>query len=269
VNVSTVPDSVLRRLPGWSGAASELLHGGLSNQTWLLEKAGRRAVLKIDDEPREPPLNRREQEAIIQTTAADAGLANVVLAAADGLYLTDYVEGEVWTAESVADDHNLELLADVLRRVHALPRTGREFGALQAATRYARAIDFDDALVARCVDLIEAAGPPRRRRLCHNDLVAENILATPEIRLLDWEYACDNEPLFDLATVVEHHDLADRRAAHLLNAYFDGDGERHLGALREQQRLYRALLWLWLAARPETTKQALSSAAKRLTTSYS
>lgn len=269
MNVSTVPDSALQRLPGWAGATCELLHGGLSNQTWLLEKDGRRAVLKIDDEPREPPFNTREQEAIIQTAAADAGLANVVLAAADGLYLTDYVEGEVWTAASVADDRNLELLADALRRVHTLPHTGREFGALQAAKRYARAIDFDDALVAHCVGLIEAAGLPRRRRLCHNDLVAENILATPAIRLLDWEYACDNEPLFDLATVVEHHDLDDSQAAHLVNAYFDGDGERHFGALREQQRLYRALLCLWLAARPGTTKQELSSAAKRLTTSYS
>jgi thiamine kinase-like enzyme len=269
VNASTVPDSTLQRLPGWAGATCELLHGGLSNQTWLLEKDGRCAVLKIDDEPREPPLNTREQEAIIQTAAADVGLASGVLFAADGLYLTDYAKGDVWSAASVADDDNLELLADVLRRVHTLPCTGREFGALPAAKRYADAIDVDDALVALCIGLIEAVGSPRRCRLCHNDLVAENILATPAIRLLDWEYACDNEPLFDLATVVEHHELDERQAAHLLDAYFDGDGERHLGALREQRRLYCALLWLWLAARPETTEQDLQHAAGRLTTSCS
>lgn len=268
MNCSTLPVATLQRL-GWDGAACELLHGGRSNQTWLLEQDGRRAVLKIDDAPRKPPFNTREQEAVIQTAAADAGLASNVLMVADGLYLTEYVEGDVWTARSVANDSNLELLADVLRGVHKLPRTGREFGALLAAERYANAINFDGALVAHCVGLIEAAGPPRRRRLCHNDLVAENILATPAIRLLDWEYACDNEPLFDLATVVEHHELDERRATHLLNAYFDGDGERHLRALREQQRLYRALLWLWLAARPDTAEQELGHAAKRLTTSYS
>ena len=157
----------------------------------------------------------------------------------------------------------------MLRRVHALSPAGREFGALSAAKRYGSAIEFDDSFVAHCGGVIEAVGPPRRRRLCHNDLVAGTILATPAIRLLDWEYACDNEPLFDLATVVEHHELDNSQAALLLDAYFDGDGERHLNALREQQRLYRALLWLWLAARPETTEQELRHAAMRLTTSYS
>jgi thiamine kinase-like enzyme len=269
VNSATVLELALRRLPEWDSATCELLHGGLSNQTWLLEKDGRRAVLKVDEEPREPPLNTRKQEAIIQRAAADAGLASNVLMVSDGLYLTDYVEGHVWTVESFADDDNLESLADALRRVHTLPGTNREFGALPAAKRYASAIDVDDALVAHCVGLVEGAGSPQRRSLCHNDLVAENILATPAIRLLDWEYACDNEPLFDLATVVEHHELDERQAAHLLDAYFDGNGERHHEALRGQQRLYRALLWLWLAARPETTEQELRHAAERLTTSYS
>ena len=263
-----VTEAVLNRLD-WGGASLEPLHGGLSNQTWLLEKDDCRAVLKIDDEPREAPLNTREQEAVIQTAAADAGIANDVLYVADGLYLTGYVEGEVWTAASFADNDNLESLADVLCRVHALPLTGRVFGALRAAKRYAGANNLDASLAAHCVGLIETVGLPRRRCLCHNDLVAENILATPAIRLLDWEYACDNEPLFDLATVVEHHELDARQATHLLDAYFDGDGERHLEALREQQRLYRALLWLWLAARPETTEQDLQHAAERLTTSCS
>ena len=54
-------------------------------------------------------------------------------------------------------------------------------------------------------------------------LVAGNIIATPAIRFLDWEYACDNDQFFDLATVVAHHDLSDDRADFLLNAYFDGN----------------------------------------------
>ena len=265
----TAPAAVLRRLPGWADAACELLHGGLSNRTWLLEKDGRRAVLKIDDAPRRPPFNTREQEAIIQAAAAEAGLANDVLYAADGIYLADYVAGEVWTAASFDDNRNVERLANVLRRVHALPRTGRAFDAAGAAHGYARHIESDVPLVTRCLKVVDGAGRPRRPRLCHNDLVAENILATPELRLLDWEYACDNDPLFDLAILVEHHDVDDIRAAHLLDAYFDGDGERHHAALRDQRRLYRALLWLWLAARPGTSEEELCLAAGRIATSCS
>lgn len=267
-----VPGAVLQRLPGWEDAACELLQGGLSNRGWLLHKDNRRAVLKIDEHPREAPLNTREQEAIVQAAAADAGIANAVLFEGDGLFLTAYADGEVWSAASFEQDRNLELLATALRRVHALPLTGRKFDAMCAAQTYASVIGFEEDLVAHCVaivDAVNAAGLPGELCLCHNDLVAENILATPEIRFLDWEYACDNDPLFDLATVVEHHELDERQAAQLLDAYFDGADDAHFVALRQQQRLYRALLWLWLAARHGTTTQELRRAAQRLPTSYS
>ena len=228
MNGLSAPFSALERLPGWEDAACELLQGGLSNRTWLLQKDDRRAVLKIDECPRKPPLNTRAQEAVIQTAAADAGLANAVLYEGDGLFLTEYAEGDVWSVASFEQDRNLESLARALQRVHSLPPTGRTFDAACAAQRYASAIEFDERLVARCVDIVngvDGVGAPRELRLCHNDLVAENILATPRIRFLDWEYACDNDPLFDLATVVEHHGLDERQATQLLDAYFDGDGD--------------------------------------------
>ncbi len=160
----SIPYSALQRLAGWEDAACELLHGGLSNRTWLLQKDNQRAVLKIDEHAREAPLNTRAQEAIIQTAAADAGLANAVLFEGDGLFLTAYAEGEVWSVASFAEDRNLELLASALRQVHALPPTGREFDAARAAQRYANAIEFDEGRVAHCVEIIDcgrlATGAP-------------------------------------------------------------------------------------------------------------
>ena len=148
MNDASAPYSALGRLPGWEDATCELLHGGLSNRTWLLQKADRRAVLKIDEGPRKAPFNTRAQEAVIQTAAADAGLANAVLYEGDGLFLTAYAEGDVWSVASFEQDRNLELLASALQRVHALPPTGRTFDAVLAAQRYASAIDFDERLVA-------------------------------------------------------------------------------------------------------------------------
>ena len=265
----SAPCSALQRLPGWEDAACELLHGGLSNRTWLLTKDDQCAVLKIDEQAREAPLNTRVQEATIQTAAADAGLANAVLFEGDGLFLAAYAKGEVWSVASFEQDRNLDLLGRALQRVHALPPAGRTFDTAGAAQRYAGAIEFDKSLVARCVEIIDSVGAPRELCLCHNDLVAENILATPDIRFLDWEYACDNDPLFDLATVVEHHGLDERQATRLLDAYFDGAGKAQVAALREQQQLYRALLWLWLASRADTKQQDLRQVAQRLATSCS
>ena len=136
-----------------------------------------------------------------------------------------------------------------MRALHSLPLTGRRFDASAAAAQYAAALP-DSGTLREKVKLIESLPRPENLRCCHNDLVAANIISTPEIRFLDWEYACDNEPLFDLATIVAHHDLSERQADYLLDAYSGGDGDRWRERFNEQVRLYRALLWLWSGLAP-------------------
>ncbi len=267
--VTAVPEEILDRLPGWRGADCSALHGGLSNYTWLLEKGGRKAVLKFDNEERGAPFNTRAGEARLQSVAAEAGLANPVLYVDDRVLLSEYAEGEVWAPASLGDAANLDRLAPALRQLHALPPTGRRFDAAAAASIYAADIDGDRDLVAMCTEITTAAGTPGQVCLCHNDLVAENIMDTPDVRFLDWEYACDNTPLFDLATIVEHHGLGEQGTIHLLDAYFDGNGLRWRQELWRQQRLYQALLWLWLASRRNTEPDDLERAADRLLTSCS
>jgi thiamine kinase-like enzyme len=248
--MTRAPEAVLAGIPGWENAGIRDLDGGLTNRTWLVEAHGERAVLKIDDVPRTLPFNTRRDEARIQTIAAEAGLANRVLTVTDTVYLSEYVDGHVWTPADLDNDKNLARLGRALRQIHALPLTGRVFDARAAARGYASHIDVADPdLLRRSLGVVDAMPAPFNLCCCHNDLVAGNIIATPEIRFLDWEYACDNDPLFDLATVVAHHDLSDDRADVLLDAYFDGDGGRWLERLQMYERFYVAILWLWRESR--------------------
>jgi thiamine kinase-like enzyme len=249
VSTGLRPDEALAAIPGWRGAAFRELPGGLTNRTLLVEKGGRRAVLKIDPSPRRRPFNSRREEARIQQRAAALGRANGVLYAGDTLLLAEWADGEVWTRAHFDDDANLVRLGRALREIHGLPLTGRTFDLQAAARQYAAQLDgpeLDDAKPHLAV--IESAPGPVNLCCCHNDLVAENILSTPDIRFLDWEYACDNDPLFDLAVVVAHHGLSAGQADVLLDARFDRKG----GPLREQletrMRVYDALCWLWAAA---------------------
>lgn len=244
------PDEVLARIPGWRGASHRELPGGLTNRTLLIEKDGRRAVLKIDPSPRKPPYNSREDEAGIQRRAAALGRANAVLHVEDTVLLSEWGEGEVWTRAHLRLDDNLRDLAAALREIHSLPLTGKTFDPVAAARLYARSLDthIPDA-AQRDLAIVESAPGPMNLCCCHNDLVAENIIATPGIRFLDWEYACDNDPLFDLAVVVAHHGLSGRQARSLLDAYFDGDGGPWRQQLGVQMHLYNALNRLWALAR--------------------
>ena len=263
--MSLTPASVLSEIPGWEDASVTELSGGLTNCTWLVEKAGRKAVLKIDKQPRDEPYNSRPVEATIQSIAARQGLANAVLYVGEQVLLTEYVEGVVWNPDCLERDDNIELVATTLRRLHALPLTGRSFDSTIAARRYvARIENPDSVLVAHCTRVIETMRLPHNLCCCHNDLVAENIITAPDMMFLDWEYACDNDPFFDLATIVEHHELGEDTAYRLLDAYFDGNGKRWRPKLREQQELYLALYWLWLASRPDNAQDELDAIATRI-----
>jgi thiamine kinase len=245
------PDVVLSQIPGWEGASYVEMDHCLTNRPYLVEKDGRKAVLKIDAEAREAPLNNRLEEARIQRAAREAGLAGNVLHVTDTVLLTEFVEGVVWSLDCLEDDANIEQLALALRKLHSLPLTGRTFDVAGAARLYARIIDGVDAeIVNQWVAKIEAAPRPHNLCCCHNDLVVANIINTPVTKFLDWEYACDNDPFFDLATIAAHHELTQAQCDTLLNAYFDGDGEKWREQLKRQGEVYEALLCLWTMAQP-------------------
>jgi len=251
--MSVAPETVLAEIPGWEHASVSELRGGLTNRIWLVEARDRKAVLKIDAQLRDAPFNRRQAEAQIQSVAAAQGLASEVILASDTVYMTEYLEGNVWATTCLQEDENLDALAAALGRLHALPLTGRTFDAISAARDYARRIKKPDSTkVSDCLQKIESMPLPHNLCCCHNDLVVENIITTPDVRFLDWEYACDNDPFFDLATIVAHHKLSPERTDFLLHAYFDGDGERWREQLARQAEFYEALLWLWEQAAATT-----------------
>lgn len=261
------PDEILATIPGWRGASWSELSGGYNNRIYRVERDNRLGVLKIDDIERGAPFNSRVEESRVQSRAADAGLAGRVLFASERIYLTEYVEGDVWTRSNLDNHSSLEIVAGALKRLHSLPLTGRSFQPIEAATFYSRRIDtIHQKMLALCTGVIAARRQSENPCCCHNDLVVENIIATPELKFIDWEYACDNDPLFDLATLVEHHGLSIAQSRHLLEAYFDGKGADRVDRLAEQRTLYLALLWLWLASRSDVDSAELQRIGARVVT---
>ena len=264
------PNDILAEIPGWEGASWTELTGGLTNKTWRVVHGERAGVLKIDEAARERPFNTRCEEAFVQNLAAKAGLAPKVLLANDGVYFTEYVEGTVWERDCLDKDSNLQSLAAALKRVHSLPLSGRSFDATVAAKRYVERISIlDTDVIELCTSVISSMRRPQNLCCCHNDLVAENLIMAKSLMFLDWEYACDNDPFFDLATVVEHHELRDSQVTILLDTYFGGDSDRWRKNLEKHRKLYLALLCLWMASRTDSDSVALDNVVERLATSCS
>lgn len=250
---STVDALIAERIPEWSGASRERIGQGHSPNSFLLRRAGRTAVLKIDETPRADYLATRIQEAMIQRQASMEGLAPDILYVDGQCILTDYAPARVPDASDFAQRSFLERLGRLLRRVHSLPRFGIRFDGPRAARAYA--VGADNPKLAehciRCIDALPAAGDDV---LSHNDVVAGNVLDDGRLQLVDWEFAADNAPAFDLAMIIAYHELGEEQADTLLAAY-RGDAQL-ADRLPQYVRACHALNWLWLASvRPDEASQ--------------
>lgn len=246
--------AAIARIPGIEPAKARYraLGGGHSNRSWIIETEDRKLVLRLDGpQTAGLGLDRHTELKVLRLAAGQAVAPEVVYAEPQaGILVYEYLPGRCWARADLESDENLEALAALFCRVHALPRSGVPFDAAGVAARYLELIRSDSALTStgqRCLDVVESIPPPVQTACCHNDVVAANVVATPALRLLDWEYACDNDPLFDLASVIGYHDLDPDQIGTLLGAYAGDLALRE--RLEVQLRLFDALQWLWLAVR--------------------
>jgi aminoglycoside phosphotransferase (APT) family kinase protein len=241
-------------MPGLAGArVVRPLAAGPTNTTWLVEHGAQQWVLRLDTPAATDLGLNRETERQACAVAAAAGITPEyrLFDPAAGICLRRYVPGRAWTAEDLHDTRSLERLAAVLRRLHALPVVGEPFDPGAAVRRYAGQVGSRAAatLGERALAALEAAwGGAGRVALCHNDLVAENVLETlgEGLVVIDWEYAGAGDPWFDLAVVIRHHGLGERLARMFLEAYLQrpATGEEYDQLLR-LCTFYGCLLQLW------------------------
>lgn len=242
-------------MPEFDGAGlRRQLSDGPTNASWLVEGAGACWVLRLDKPAAvELGLDRVNEAGVIEALV-ETGLAPgpVFTDLAAGVLLRPYIEGRSWTARDLQSVENLALLGPLLRRLHAVRPVGKSFEPLAAARRYARAGSGEQSarwLTEAAALQAELDALERRNCLCHNDLVAENILGGPEPGLIDWEYAAVGDPMFDLAVVLEHHGLGAQSETVLLESYLlRAPTAADLHHLRLQRRFYQALLGLWRLA---------------------
>ena len=261
------PAEALSRIPDWggNGVACTELKGGLTNRIHLVEREGQKCILRLDAEHTNLFDLDRPRELSILKHAADSGIApEVIYSDVDaGFLLSAFIPGRTWEASDLDDYANLEALSALLHEVHALPTCGSVFDASRVARRYVENLSSRDSLHAfgvRCQEIIDTIEVSGVTRCCHNDLVVENIISASRLMLLDWEYACDNDPLFDLASLIAYHDLNDGKSRELLSAYSGGTDPAMKELLDTQVRLYDAIQWLWLANRHMITRKPAQAA---------
>ena len=202
----------------------------------------------------------RERELLLHRAAAVAGVAPPIVdadPARDGLLITAFERGRLWSQDDYGDLAALHRLGERLQLLHALPAPAvPEFDPWSIAQQYLRQIAALDrtppaAALARlersCTQLHASRMPAC---IAHGDLAQNNLLDGERLWLLDWEYAQRSDALMDVACVLAYYPGARPHAAEL-TAASGVPGSAGLEALAIRVYVYQALSWLWHLARGE------------------
>lgn len=234
----------------------EPLPGGITNHNYVVRDAGRVCVARICADRSILGIDRRS-EVVCHRAAHALGIAPEIVHHEDGILVSRFVPGRTLTPAEVRAPTFLPRLAAILRRLHdawdGLTGEMLYFSAFQTARTYARTAQrLGAALPGDIEALLDGARALARSiapfvpSLCHNDLLAGNLLADADrVWLVDWEYAGIGHPLFDLGNFSANCGLGDEQEIELLRAYRGEVTPRDVRELRilKAMSLLRESLW--------------------------
>lgn len=258
--------------PQWSASLVEkphvikALNNGLSHSTYLIASGTEQFALRIESpESRALAMSKTQEMALM----ASAGpLAPEIIWSSDTTLVTRFIHGSPWQPLD-----QLETLCQALHQLHQTHSDVAGFNLLLHCDQYWQNIhelfpvnEQASELFKRCrAHLQKTLERHPEQCLCHNDLNPDNILLQDNrFVFLDWEYACNNSPYFELATIVEFYSLSDAQEKLLSSHYWKGvNVEQHLDALQAFRVVVRFTEWLWLILKES---ELAENCEKKLTT---
>jgi thiamine kinase len=229
-----------RHVPGTGKTHIQALRQGLINDTYRVVRDGRAFALRVAaSNPWDLGLDR-DWEARVLERAALGGLAPA-LEFCDptcGILVAQWALGRSWSPDDARLPSNIARMAELIRRVHALPTpeaprvmspsawvnhyseairrgAGCNSGTAAASGR-AAVLRSEAALRMAAFAALPSADPV----VCHSDLHTLNLIDCGDtLVLLDWEYAHVSDPLWDLAGWSANNDFEDELRRELLAAY--------------------------------------------------
>ncbi len=231
------------------------LPGGLTNLNYKVETAQGIFVARVSSPETSLLSINRQSEYFNSVAAASARVAPDVVdyLAGRGLLVIRYINGQTYTPSDVGA--NLNKIAALCRQLHQGPRFAADFDMFAIQRFYlqtvqqrgfrlpARYLVFTP-MVAMMRQSLNAY--PVNTVPCHNDLLAANFIDDgTRLWLIDYEYAGNNDPCFELGNIWSESTLAEDQLVELVDSYYG----QHRPALVARARLqamlaqYGWMLW--------------------------
>ncbi|HEX3087009.1 MAG TPA: choline/ethanolamine kinase family protein [Ilumatobacteraceae bacterium] len=209
---------------------------GLTNVNHLVTVRDERFVLRIPGEGTSEYINRVDEEVAARSSAAAGVNADVVFFdPADGLMVTRFVDGAAtMDAERFLDLDAVARAGHAFRQLHTRATPfATDFTLFPMIDEYKTLLAAKGATLPDGYDDIQRQAESVRAKLeaapaslvpCHCDPLCENFLDTGErMYIIDYEYAGNNDPMWDLGDLSVEGGFGPEQDEALLLAYFEHD----------------------------------------------
>lgn len=236
-------ENLISNLPCWTGSIDiETMHGGLSNESFLVHDVGRRCVVRIGHDYPFHHVNRAREVMTAQAAYA-AGFAPQVIYFQAGVMVSQFIDGITFDRPLVRD--NSARIAKFIARFHRempphISGSAFMFWVFHVIRDYARTLSqtvgpWTDKLddYVRLASELETAQVPLPIVFGHNDLLPANFLDDgTRLWLIDYEYAGFTTAMFDIAGVSANADMDSLQSELFLEQYFHHDSDVKVGQVQ-------------------------------------
>jgi thiamine kinase-like enzyme len=218
----------------WRGkdVKTSSLSGGLTNENYLVEAAGRRYVMRLPGASTELLSIDRVNELYNTRAAASTGIGPAVLEHVPELdvMVLEFISGPTMSAQTLQSDRMARRMAESFQRLHAAPRFLKDFNMFRLIEEYLRIVEQHEVripsdyrerlpLVAEIERAVRPGALPSVS--CHNDLLCENFIDDGRwLRIVDYELSGNNDACFDLGNTAQEASFDEHLRAVLCEAYF-------------------------------------------------
>ena len=187
----------------------EKMDKGLTNHNYLLTVTNKKYVVRIPRSDSEHISNRvHEFEVSEMVKSIDTNI--IYFDCESGIKISEYIEN-VWEYNECPFTDKIERCAILLKKLHALPKVSFTFDPFQTLETYKSHVQqplFDLRIYDEQIQQVKLFQNPHT--LCHNDVVSGNVLFGEKDYLIDYEYAGNNDPLFDVVSFLSENKIFDQ-----------------------------------------------------------
>jgi thiamine kinase-like enzyme len=225
----------------------ERLMGGMSNYTYLCTKNNKKYVFRIPGEGGYNFVNyQTEMKNLKHIIELDINTKTNYIDPINGFKISEYIEGSI-----IDETIDLNLVVNTLKKLHNHNiKFDNNYDHLERLNAYEQLHKNKQKeylkLKAEFINLFDQYLKPQIDTPCHNDAQIANMIIdnNQKIYLLDWEFAGNNDKIYDIASF-GNKDF--NQALKLLKAYYQKPNTNHYIRLYAW-RMFQCLQWFNVAS---------------------